>query len=365
MDRTRGIAADCAEMASRQIEDGFAAPNDFFSACTRAYIQRCDDKAFTFVEHQTMDNRVNQAALDIKTGYNFDPSDGHALSLDEIVTDVDGLADAVLAEMEDTGTAEREELEEFLFQLFKNRSLTSTPGFSFVLGYEGLSLYLNGNVNFPYGQGSFKCYISFTDHPELFNPRYFAVPDAYAYDILLDDYFSEEYRLESDGGAVRFLTHLLRDDTGLVSGISGVLDGSPATEPGGGSPAFGTIVHYCGNGSGTDGMAAAGGSLRAGGRNYLCVQYGGDGMELDTYALDGQFAQLYEFGDGALPQHMPLFPEAEGYGSEWNHAWFGNPAAFSILLYDGIGAYANRVVYDFRDGSPVTRDLFYASAAVG
>ena len=231
-------------------------------------------------------------------------------------------------------------------------TLNSSPEFSWVLGYEGLSFYFNAHVNFPYGSQSCKCYLSFTGYEDLFDDRWFAVPDSYAYDILLDDYFNEEYQLEYYGGTETLLPMLSREDDGDQGSLHAVINGEDASLSFYGRPVYATLVHYCDN----DYLP------RTGGYNYLLVQYCGDGMSLEIYTVDDQFREFYDFGQGALPQHMPY---EDGNYNGPVHAWFGDPARFAVLRDDGVSGYENRCLYDFSYGTPRLLDLTGASLAVG
>ena len=337
-------AEECLNQASELVENGFVEQDAPFSTTIRAYIQRADTIAFCFTEHRTMDNRVNRAALDIKTGYNFDTTDGHALTLSEVVTDLDGLQSALTAVAGDDDSVGA-----FLDDAFS--SGVSSPEFSWTLGYEGVSFYFNGQVNYPDAPQSVKYYISFSAYPDIFNPKYFAAPDSYAYDILLDGYFTEEYQMEYYAGAETVLPYLSVAEAPYSFHVS--VNGADIAVPLGDYPAYGTVIHQC------DGAADAS-QPRTGGSNFLMLQTCGDGMTLDIFTLDDQFREFYDFGQGALPQHLPS--DASGLLREW----FGNPEQFAVLHFElADESYSNRRLYGFDYGIPQPLDLSGASLAVG
>lgn len=339
-------AEECLNQASELVENGFVERDAPFSTAIRAYIQRADTLAFCFTEHRTMDNRVNRQALDIKTGYNFDTVDGHALTLQEVVTDLEGLKFALVSS---AGEDNAEAMNAFLNDALS--SGPSSPAFSWTLGYEGVSFYFNGQVNYPDAPQSVKYYIPFSAYPELFNAKYFAVPDNYAYDILLDDYFAEEYQMEYYGGAETVLPYLSGE--GVPDSFHVSVNGDDVSVPLADYPAYATVIHKCDE-------AADASEPRTGGSNFLILQICGDGMTLDIFTLDDQLREFYDFGEGALPQHLP----SDAYGV--SHEWLGNPQQFAVLHFElADESYSKRRLYRLDYGIPELLDLSGSSLAMG
>ncbi|MBQ9348971.1 MAG: hypothetical protein IJT94_16815, partial [Oscillibacter sp.] len=356
---TRSNAAECASQASDLIENGFASPEDPFSVSTRVYIQRADTLAFSFVEHQTMDNRVNRGAMDLKTGYNLDPADGHDLTLDEVIADEAALQAILLDNLVETGFCQRDEGEEFLLQIFRTRSLTSTDQFSWVLGYEGVSFYFNGNINFPYAPGAYKVTIPFAEYPDLFNSKYFTTPDRYAYDLLLDGYFSEEYQVQSEAGSVPLLLTTSASDG--EEKLFVLYNDESYTIPLDGAPVSAALVHI-------DGGAASAGQPRTGGGSFLMVQTDDNGYLLDVIDLDTGCVEAWDFGEAVLPQNLLVNRQWDyaAMGPEPSSVWLSNPDCFSVLYYDqATSSYTVRGLYDFNGGTPRLLDVFRSSLAVG
>ena len=342
-------AEECLNQASELVENGFAEQDAPFSTEIRAYIQRADTLAFCFTEHRTMDNRINRQALDVKTGYNFDTADGHALTLEEVIPDLERLKAALAASVTENDSVSAEEMSAFLDVAFS--SGPSSPEFSWTLGYEGVSFYFNGQVNYPHAPQSVKRYIPFSAYPELFNPKYFAVPDNYAYDILLDGYFTEEYQMEYYGGTETILPYL--SGAGVPDSLHVSVNDGDVSVALGDYPVYGTLIHRC------DGEAETS-KPRTGGNNFLMLQTCGDGMTLDIFSIDGRLREVYNFGEGALPQYMP----PDDFTS--SHEWFGNPEQFAVLHFEWADeSYSNRRLYSLNYGVPQLLDLSGASLAVG
>lgn len=342
--------------ASQQIENGFATADDLFLSNVNAYIRRSDTRAFCFTQHQTTDNRVNRYALDIRTGYNFDTRDGHALSLDEVVTDLSALRELLADRLQDERYPTREAVSLFLEDLFQRDDYHSTPEFSWVLGYEGLTFYFNGQINYPYDMLSVSCAIPFDAAPGLFEEKWLSVPRNYAYDVLLDDVFQEEYVLSSDGGHQQVLLTLGRDhETGLLTSIdlyqgADILGEKSQTvsRPLDCDTAYGTILHQDG-------------------KNYLAVQCVGDDLWMQFYSLDETFSRISHMEEAALPQNLSAYD----YDSDlpyYANCWLGDPGFFAVNGKEWIEdelVYTHRVYYRFTPTGLTRLDKSGASFAYG
>ena len=51
-------------------------------------------------------------------------------------------------------------------------------------------------------------------HPELFEKKWMQVPESYSYDIIIDDYYAEDYQTESEHGI----------QTGCIYGTAGAVE---------------------------------------------------------------------------------------------------------------------------------------------
>ena len=331
--RAEKLANEVYELAETQAKDGFFDnnPDPKLKAGILGFIQRADTNAFTFMEHERIDPVIGPRNYEIKTGYNFDPKDGHAIALDEVITDLNKLAELMIEGIERIypNHVEWFSAADFVDELLSRRSLVSSPEFSWVLGYEGVSFYYNGNVNFPLSRGTTKFYVSFSEHPELFEKKWMQVPESYSYDIIIDDYYAEDYQTESEHGI----------QTVLVTASPAVdADGYPQNYMDGldiwvsegpiGSMRTGesrTVEIFSDTVSGM--------ILHRGKKNYLLVQYNGDSMGLEVFAIDSDPKTVCEIGQGALPQYCPE-NNMDAYSSYVAHTWLSNPDFFTVLSLD-------------------------------
>ena len=353
--RTEKLADECYELAedlaSYGMYDDLEDPD--LKAQILAYIQRADTSAFTFMEHTSIDTVAGPRNYEIKTGYNFATEDGHALTLDEVFTDLNGLADLMIADLQANFPRAEESFSfyDFVDEMLSRRSLVSTPEFSWVLGYEGVSFYYNGSVNVPFVRGAWKFYVSFSEHPELFDEKWTAVPETYAYDILLDDYFAEDYQVESGKGirTVLVTADRAQDADGLRLNYIDTLNiwvsdapmGEMRTNEEQGMPVFsdtlsGMILH----------------TKEGGGSNHLLVQSNGDSMGMEIYALDSRPKTTFSLGQGALPQYCPE-NGVDAVGKYVTHVWLSDPDFFTVLLLDEediMNGFTERTFCRFRNG---------------
>lgn len=354
--RLRANMEELVNDASALVENGFADALEPFASYVTTYIRRSDTQAFCFVEHQTEDNRVNRASRDVKTGYNFDTRDGHALSLDEVITDLSALREALVLRLEEGRMPTRAQIDDFLQELLSAESLVSRPELSWVLGYEGITFYFNGQINYPFDLSSVNCYIPFSAAPELFRDRWRSIPGDYAYDILVSDYFGESYGLESDEGYQTVNLSVTRSpESGLLDSIR-IYQPSEVLAAGGSTRAHSIV---------SDTVWAS--VLHQDGKNYLLAQYDGDSMYLEVYSLDRDFDRLLTMQDAALPQRVPP-TDWESDLPYISHTWLGDPDFLSILGKTWIGeevGYCHRVYYQLRRGGLKRLDLSGASFGVG
>ena len=343
--RARALADECREMAETLAEEGlYNKEKDLpMAAVTEAYVQRADTGVFSFMEHEYTDTIVGPKNYEVRTGYNYSTADGHALALDEVVTDLNALAELIHAHLKENFPAELAVLspEDFTDELLSRRSLVSTKELSWVLGYEGLSFYFNGSVNFPFTRGSWKFYVSFSEHPELFDAKWFEVPDRYAYEVMAGTDFIEDCQVEGDSGILTVLLSAenARDQEGYplnsLSAVHGwVSEGPIGTERSGRDVSVpivsdtlrGVIIHE--NASG--GKA---GQPRSGGANWLILQTNGDSMSLMTFSLDREFRLLEEYPLSALPQYCN--PNGEHISGPYVvHSILSDPDLFTVLTPD-------------------------------
>jgi len=335
--RVRVNAKECYEIAESLAESGLFNDHEdpALLSVVNAYIQRADTLCFSLMDHEYTDPVVGPKSYEVKTGYNYATKDGHEIGLEEVVTDLNALAEMMIKHLEEQFPNERLSYSpaDFVDDLLSRRSLKSTKELSWVLGYEGVSFYFNGTVNFPFTRGAWKYYVAFSEHPEIFDEKWFQTPENYAYDILVDDYFAEDYQLESEDGieTVLFVADRARDEEGYPQNT---LDGLQAWI----SPTRmfemreGSTVE---TGIWTDtlkGMILHEGN-ESGGKNYLLLQYNGDSMELETFAIEGGFRSVGNYPLSALPQYCPA-NGVDAVGTYVTHAWLSDPDCFTVLTPD-------------------------------
>ena len=337
----RADAKECLELVETLAEDGFVDPSGDFSAACRAYIQRADTRVVSLMQHRSMDNGVNNQALDIKTGYNYDTLTGKELALGEVVTDLSALSEVLVEKLRELFPAQADSVRDFMDEAFLRESLVSDSAFSWVLGYEGISFYFNSDVNFPCGRQSVKVYVPFAEYPGLFVNQYTEVPKAYSCDILLDDSFAEEYYQtdKAEGRAKELLIYPAWDvELREYTGLNLMRDGELQTVPLQCDSLFGTIVHT------------------SEGKDYLYVQTEGEDTLIHVYSFDPVLKELAQI-PGRLPQHTHS-------SMMLSDTWFGNPDCFAVMAGDP-EAYHTVLYRVGEDGIPEPLDLTGASLAEG
>ncbi len=351
-------ADECLRKAAELIGNGFAAPEDPFTATTDILIQRSDVNVFSFVEHQWIDTTVSRGDVDLWTGYNFDRETGEPIILSDVVTDLPDLKKAAVACVRGTSAASPDDIAAFLNEYLDD--CPSSAAFSWVLGYEGLTFWFNPQINFTAANQVVTLTIPYADYPDLFTETATFVPRDYAYDVMLDDCYEQPLYLASDSGLLYFEPSAHRSsENGLVdrleisSGSGQMTDGCFADR------LYGTIVHI---GS----KQPVYGEPACDGKNYLVVQTTGDGMELHIYELKANGAKVVcRYGVGALAHHMP----ENDFSNEWApyiyHCWFGDPNMFTIVDDDMGYGLTSPHFYTFNGGAPETIDVSGGSLAVG
>ena len=335
--RVRVNADECYDIAESLAESGIF--DDYedppLQSVVNAYIQRADTLCFSLMDHEYTDPVVGPKNYEVKTGYNYAPADGHEIGLEEVVTDLNALAGMMITHLEEQFPAERMSFSpaDFVDDLLSRRSLKSSKELSWVLGYEGVSFYFNGSVNFPFTRGSWKYYVAFSEHPEIFDEKWFSTPEDYTYDVIVDDYFAEDYQLESEDGieTALFVADRARNDEGYPQNTLDKLEAwiSPTRMF---EMREGETVETAIWTDTLKGMILHEGSS-GGGKNYLLLQYNGDSMELELFALEGGFRSVGNYPLSALPQYCPE-NGVDAAGTYVTHVWLSDPGHFTVMTPD-------------------------------
>lgn len=188
---TRGFAQAFAEDYVQVVHDSTSGGSGsgfmIFSAGVGSCVQRADEHALGYIVgfQQTGLPSYGQQRL---VGVNLDPASGEALALDDIVTDINGFAEVFKESLGDLFFDT--ELDAQLDALFADGDLTSDEAFSWVIGYQGISFYLNTAVNYmEIGDpgGYFAGFVPFSGNESLFDPRYLERPDSYFAEVMMND----------------------------------------------------------------------------------------------------------------------------------------------------------------------------------
>ena len=109
--------------------------------------------------------------------FNFDPSSGKDIDLDEVVTDLKGFGRAMFTELsasEEYAEYYRDypEGEQEFFDAVTPQLDNNGKGLTWALGYEGVWAFFDDYTLGPYAMGAPSVLVRFEDYPELFNDRY-------------------------------------------------------------------------------------------------------------------------------------------------------------------------------------------------
>ena len=355
LDQAEALSAECMNKVSEQIDNGFTDPEDFYTATVDVYIQRSDVTAFSFLEHQWINTTLSRTDVDLWTGYNFNTKDGSMLSLKDVVTDIGKLKDVMVSLTDSTHRA--------FFDEILTGDLVSRPACSWVLGYEGLTFWFNPQVNYTYGGVPVSVFIPFADYPELFTDSVTCVPRDYAYDVVVEDYWSHPLTLSCDEGSLSVRPSARKNsDIGVYDKLSLDCGSNAFSDDLFSDCPFASIIHI-----GSE--APVYGKVQQNGLNYLALQTTGDGMELYIYKLDPEGVEVSyrSYGTNALTHLMPLDLDFEDMPYIY-HNWFGNPNFFTMVEdQSGGGDYfeLHTIACTIDAGAPIYMDISGGSQGVG
>ena len=171
--------------------------DNFIVTATEEFLN--DSEAFsTYVS--TLDVQVRRAdsvAVSIVEDYNsqtdrafnclnYDTESGKPLALSDVVTDIEKLPAIVEKEVISRIFQGDSYVETAIPDYFKN---TPEEDITWVLDYNGVTFYFNAGAIAPTNFGIQIETVTFAEHPDLFNEKYTAVPDAYAVSLPLSSPF--------------------------------------------------------------------------------------------------------------------------------------------------------------------------------
>lgn len=174
--------------------------DNFIVTATEEFLN--DSEAFsTYVS--TLDvqaRRADSVAVSIVEDYNsetdrafnclnYDTESGKLLALSDVVTDIAKLPAIVEKEVTSRIFQGDTDVETAIPDYFKN---TSEEDITWVLEYNGITFYFEPGAVAPSNFGILVVTVTFAEHPDLFNEKYTAVPDAYVVSLpLLSPFFTD------------------------------------------------------------------------------------------------------------------------------------------------------------------------------
>lgn len=179
--------------------------DNFIVTATEEFLN--DSEAFsTYVS--TLDVQVRRAdsvAVSIVEDYNsetdrafnclnYDTESGEMLALSDVVTDIAKLPAIVEKKVTSRIWQGESDVETAIPDYFKN---TPEEDITWVLEYNGITFYFDPGAVAPTNFGIQTATVAFAEHPDLFNKKYTAVPDAYIVSLpLISSFFTD---LTGDG----------------------------------------------------------------------------------------------------------------------------------------------------------------------
>ncbi|MBQ8969901.1 MAG: right-handed parallel beta-helix repeat-containing protein, partial [Lachnospiraceae bacterium] len=221
----------------------------YYLAGYRQSLRRADENFLSFAVYE--EDTFELKPMRIVFGKNFDTKTGKELELTEVVTDTQAFLEAAGAELQKVFYDEelRAEILSELSDRLSDSSTISSEELAWCLGYEGLELYLNPEINYNfYGDtdGPVKLFFSYNGYPKLFSDQVKEIPGAYAYDLEINDYPEVCYiDTDGDGKLSEVSAVLYEDEYNYHSALTLSIDGETVklTEGVGGYEASAIIVH--------------------------------------------------------------------------------------------------------------------------
>ncbi|MBR2885295.1 MAG: DUF3298 domain-containing protein, partial [Clostridia bacterium] len=125
---------------------------------------------------------------------NYDTESGKLLALSDVVTDIEKLPAIVEKEVTSRIWQGESDIETAIPDYFKN---TPEEDITWVLEYNGITFYFRPGAVAPTNFGIQTATVTFAEHPDLFNKKYTAVPNAYTVSLPLSVLFYTD--LTGDG----------------------------------------------------------------------------------------------------------------------------------------------------------------------
>ena len=208
-------------------------------------IKRSDKNFLSFVENygdpEDYDEEEDfyDPGYSIFVGHNYFTATGEEAVLRHVVTDVElfkeKLLEQISTEYGDENGPFYDDIVKTVDEAVGNGSEISNEEFSWSVGYEGMTVYMNPRVNFNYSDsGDFSSrpfFIPYKGNEELFAPIVYDVPNAYMSQIIAQHGFGDTLIMDPFGdgeGTSLFIYADYDEDSDLFSGISTYYDGPSA-----------------------------------------------------------------------------------------------------------------------------------------
>ncbi|MCR4787727.1 MAG: hypothetical protein K5888_03985 [Lachnospiraceae bacterium] len=170
----------------------------------------------------------------IFVGHNYHTDSGKEVLFKEIVTDTDlfeeRLLDKIFTQFPDEGPI-GEGIRETIGEGIENASGdkgTSCPEFSWVIGYEGLTVYMHPYINFNYSDsGTYdveEFFIPYAGNEDMFTSELSAVPASYMYQVIPSEGFYGTIHMDPGHEGKdddMFLNTVTQEESGSYTGIGG------------------------------------------------------------------------------------------------------------------------------------------------
>ncbi len=158
-----------------------------------AQVRRADTVVLSVLTDCRYDNGMNGGHRSF-WGSNYDTQTGEELHLPDIVTDMDTFTQAVEDQLFGTVGADVFYNDGIIKEYFE---MYGTDGTHWTIDYNGVTMYFDEGEIADIGIGGMNVTITFAEHPELFNEKYRAVPDAYIVSLPMKYMFYTD--LDGDG----------------------------------------------------------------------------------------------------------------------------------------------------------------------
>ena len=181
-----------AESANESVSSGVEGFDTLVSTLD-VHVRRADNVVLSILYDSYYYNGMNDGSRSFWGG-NYDTETGKELYLPDVVTDIDEFAKVVETELFGTVGADVLYSDTIIEEYFKEYGADGTH---WNMEYNGVTIYFGEGEIAGSGFGAINLTIEFAEHPELFNDKYTAVPEAYIVGLPMESPFSTD--LDGDG----------------------------------------------------------------------------------------------------------------------------------------------------------------------